>query len=104
MPSWMCLWGESKVLQRPYCWQSSELNVKSEARSEPKVLGLFSVFQAFLLALKDTHSRELQSSRSSVCVSQVEQWGLLMLQEFLPKAPALLRFCMTLGRFPLCTQ
>lgn len=37
-------------------------------------------------------------------VNQVEQWFLLTLQEFLPKALALLRFCMTLGRFPLPSQ
>lgn len=78
--------------------------MKSEARSEPKALGLFSVFQAFLLALKDTRSRECWSSCSSVRVSQVEQWGLLMLQEFLPEALALPSLCMTSGRFPLRTQ
>lgn len=104
MPSWMCLWGKIKVLQLPYRWQSPELHVKSEARSQPKALGLFSVFQAFLLALKDTRSCECRSSCSSVRVSQVEQWGLLMLQEFLPEALAQPRLCMTSGRFPLRTQ
>lgn len=76
MPSWPWQWVKERfiVILLVIRWQKCKVfkqrsllaipgaELKSEERSESRIWGLFSVFQAFLPALKDTRSQELQCS------------------------------------------
>lgn len=91
-------WPQRRVLKQRSSLPIRGAKLKFIKSSKSKILGLFSVFQAFFVALKDT----LPQTADPWCMSI--RWSVFflpMLQEFLPEALALLRLCMTSGKFPL---